>query len=133
MTAVDTNILVRFLVRDDEAQAQLVRARFKSAETNNEILWISQLVVLELIRVLESAYRKSRREIVATLQQLRQMHIFEFESGNAIDRMILDATKFKADLSDILIAHSAHQSGCTEAITFDRKATKLPLFKELKQ
>ena len=35
MTAVDTNILVRFLVRDDEAQAQLVRARFKSAETNN--------------------------------------------------------------------------------------------------
>ena len=132
MTAVDTNILVRFLVRDDQTQANLVRDRFKSAEKNNEILWISQLVVLELIWVLESAYNKSRTEIVATLLDLRQMHIFEFEAGNAIDRMILDAAKFKADLSDILIAHSAKQSGCIEAITFDRKAAKLPIFKELK-
>lgn len=131
MTAVDTNILVRFLVRDDEAQAKLVRNRFKSAETNNEVLWISQLVVLELIWVLESAYNKSRTEIVSILLDLRQMHILEFEAGNAIDRMILDAAKFKADLSDILIAHSANQSGCTEAITFDRKAAKLPIFKEL--
>jgi predicted nucleic-acid-binding protein len=131
MTAVDTNILVRFLVRDHEAKAQRVRDRFKSAEKNNEILWISQLVVLELIWVLESAYKKSRTEIVTTLQQLRQIHIFEFESGNAIDRMILDATKYKADISDILIGHTANQSGCKETITFDLKAAKLPLFKEL--
>lgn len=88
-------------------------------------------MVLELIWVLESAYNKSKTEIVTTLQQLRQMHIFEFELGNAIDRMILDATKYKADISDILIAQSANQSGCKEAMTFDRKAAKLPLFKEL--
>ena len=132
MTAVDTNILVRFLVRDDLEQARKVRDRFRSAEANNEILWVSQLVLIELIWVLESAYSKSRKEIVSALQDLRLIHILEFEAGNAVDRMLVDSAKYNADLSDILIANTAVQSGCKTAITFDRKAAKLPIFVELK-
>ena len=56
MIALDTNVLVRFLVRDDEKQAQIVYARFKQAESAREVLFVSLLVVLETIWVLESAY-----------------------------------------------------------------------------
>ena len=46
MIALDTNVIVRFLVRDDEKQAQVVYARLKQAEQAREILLIPLLVVL---------------------------------------------------------------------------------------
>ena len=44
MTAVDTNIIVRFLVRDDEEQAEAVRQRLKQAETRRERLRVGDHV-----------------------------------------------------------------------------------------
>ncbi|MDZ7760652.1 MAG: hypothetical protein U5L00_10390 [Desulfovermiculus sp.] len=38
MKALDTNVIVRFLVKDDEAQAEIVRKRLKKAEEHNEVL-----------------------------------------------------------------------------------------------
>ena len=49
MNALDTNILVRFLVQDDVQQANKVIQLFTKAEQYNEPLFISLLVVLELI------------------------------------------------------------------------------------
>jgi len=46
MTALDTNILVRLLVKDDEDQSKIVFKRFKKAEKENEILFIPLLVTL---------------------------------------------------------------------------------------
>jgi len=46
MIAVDTNIIVRFLVRDDEKQAEAVRKRLKQAEAQREHFKIPLLVVL---------------------------------------------------------------------------------------
>ena len=40
MKALDTNVLVRFLVKDDEQQAKVVYMRFKEAETNKEVLFV---------------------------------------------------------------------------------------------
>ncbi len=70
MIAVDTNVIVRFLVRDDEKQAQTVRRRLKQAENNRERLLIPLLVVLETIWVLESAYGKTRHEIVSSIRDM---------------------------------------------------------------
>ena len=60
MTAVDTNIIVRFLVRDDEEQAQEVYSRLKRAEADGESLFVSLIVLAETIRAKEN-YRRSRR------------------------------------------------------------------------
>ena len=59
MIALDTNVLVRFLVKDDEQQAELVRVLFMEAEQRKEPLLVPLLVVLELIWVLESVYEIS--------------------------------------------------------------------------
>ena len=133
MIAVDTNILVRFLVRDDDFQAEAVRKRFKQAEERRERLKIPLLVVLELIWVLESAYGKTRYEILDSIRDMRQMKVFEFEAVNVIEGMLDDGLKYKADLSDILIARSAELQGCTSCITFDKQAGKHPFFGLLKK
>lgn len=132
MIAVDTNVIVRFLIRDDEKQAQAARKRLKQAEAQRERLKVPLLVVLETIWVLESAYDKTRGEILDSIRDMRQMPVFEFEADNVIEGLLNDGPEYKADLADILIAHSAHGSGCESGITFDKTAAKLPFFALLK-
>ena len=55
MMALDTNVIVRFLVRDDEAQSNLVYKRLKKAELERERLFVPLVVMLEALWVLESA------------------------------------------------------------------------------
>jgi len=129
--ALDTNVLVRFLVRDDEKQAQLVYARFKQAESAREVLFVPLLVVLETIWVLESAYDKSRDEILDSFDELKNMPILEFEKVQVIHSLLSDGRKNNVDLSDLLLALSAQSCGCTGGITFNKKASKFPFFRLL--
>ena len=55
MRAVDTNVLVRLTVRDDPAQVEKAEAVVAQGA------WVSQLVLAEMIRVLESVYGLGRR------------------------------------------------------------------------
>jgi predicted nucleic-acid-binding protein len=133
LTAADTNVIIRFLVRDDEKQAKLVYRRLKQAEADRTQLFISIAVVLETIWVLESAYGKSRTEILNAISDMRQMPVFSFEKDEVIERLVNDGQRFKkADLSDILIAHTAQSCGCGKGDTFDKGAATLPFFSLLK-
>jgi predicted nucleic-acid-binding protein len=120
MKALDTNVLVRFLVRDDEQQSKAVYRKFKQTEADKEVLFIPALVVLE-----------SRQEILNSLDQLTLMPILEFEAQSAIRRFVASARENKADLSDLLIAHYARVAGCECVITFDKTASNLELFELL--
>lgn len=128
MKGVDTNILVRFLTGDDELQTQKVYKLFKGAELEKKELFVSLLVVLELIWVLESAYKISRNEILESLSDLISMPILKFENFTILQQFINTAKDSKYDLSDLLIAHSAKFQGCQSTLTFDKKASKFLLF-----
>ena len=132
MKALDTNVLVRFLVKDDEQQAKAVYMRFKEAETNKEVLFVPVLVVLETIWVLESVYTITRQEILDCIDDLLLMPILEFETQSMIRSFVTSARETKIDLSDLLIAHSARFSGCECVITFDKRASTFVLFEQLK-
>ena len=132
MKALDTNILVRFLVRDDEKQARAVYSVFKQAEMNGDRLIVPLLVVLEIIWVLESAYAVSREEILDALETLLLMPLLAFEAQPAIRRFITSARDSRADLADLLIAASAVFSGCDSVLTFDRVASSSALFELVK-
>ncbi len=128
MKAIDTNVLVRFLVNDDEQQAKLVYKRFRDAEVNSEVLFIPLLVILETIWVLESAYEATRKEIVDSFSDLMQMPVFEFEALAAVQGMVISAKMSSTDLTDILIGQSARVSGCDSVLTFDKKASRIDMF-----
>ena len=132
MKAVDTNVIVRFLVRDDERQAQIVYRTFKQAEINKEALFVPLLVVMETIWVLESVYEISRREILDSINDLLLMPILEFEASSAIQSFISSAQETKIELSDLLIALSSKLSGCNCVLTFDKRASKFGFFELLK-
>ena len=128
MKGIDTNILVRFLVGDDEFQAKKVYAIFKKAEASKYELFVPLLVILELVWVLESVYKIERKEIIDSISDLLLMPILKFEQQSALQHFIYSAPNNSYDLSDLIIAHSAKEQGCETVMTFDRKASKYNLF-----
>ena len=132
MKALDTNVLVRFLVKDDEQQAKTVYRLFKQAESKAEAFFIPILVVLETVWVLEAVYETTRQEILDSIDELLLMPILEFEAQSAIRSFISSARENKTDLSDLLIAYCAKYSGCDSVVTFDKRAAKFELFELLK-
>lgn len=128
MKGIDTNILVRFLVGDDETQARKVYDLFKKAEAARSELFVPLLVILELIWVLESVYAIPRHEILDALRELLLMPVLNFEHRPALHHFIQAAQESTYDLSDLLIAHAAKAQGCEVVMTFDRKAARFELF-----
>jgi predicted nucleic-acid-binding protein len=127
--ALDTNVLVRFLVRDEEKQARAVYARFKQAEAARETLFVPLLVVLETLWVLESAYERGRDDILDALEELKNMPILAFEKEPVLQQLLTEGRKSQVELPDLLIALAAKSSGCAGVLTFDRKASRYPLFR----
>jgi predicted nucleic-acid-binding protein len=132
MKALDAHVLVRFLVKDDERQAQAVYNLFKRTESSKEILFVPLAVVLETIWVLESVYSVSRSEIIETFKELLSMPLLKFESQPAIQAFTTAAMNASTDLADLLIAQSAHHSGCESVLTLDKRASKSALFELLR-
>jgi len=132
MKSLDTNILIRFLVKDDELQAKAVYKLFKHAESKAETFFITILVVLETIWVLEAVYDASRQEILDSIDELMLMPLLAFQAQSAIRSFISSARENKTDLSDLLIAHYAKDSGAVPVITFDKRAAKIGLFELVK-
>jgi predicted nucleic-acid-binding protein len=129
--AIDTNVLVRFLVNDDRAQAEHVRQLFASAEQQREAFYVPLLVLLETIWVLESAYQIQRADLIETLGELLLMPVLQFEQREAVQAMLAVAGDTNLDLPDALIAQSALHMGCDSVLTFDQKAARSPGFELL--
>jgi predicted nucleic-acid-binding protein len=126
--ALDTNIIVRFLVRDDETQVRKVDQLFASVEQNKEILFVPLLVVLELIWVLQSAYGVTKKDIILAISSLLQMPVLDFERQSVLREFIGTSEEFRGDLSDLLIALSSQASACEQVLTFDKKAARYKHF-----
>jgi len=91
MKALDTNVLVRFLVRDDEKQATLVHGLFKQAEREKQKLFVPILVMLEMIWVLESVYSIPRDKILDALQSLLLMPVLSFDGQMELQKFCVNA------------------------------------------
>ncbi len=78
MKALDTNVLVRFLVRDDKVQAKAVYRIFKQAEADKNQFWVSLVVILEMLWVLESVYEIQKSEILDAIDEL----LIRFQSAS---------------------------------------------------
>src|SRR3990172_5954973 len=104
MIGLDTNILVRYLVQDDPKQSQKVNKLMTEIERSGEKLWVCQITLCESIWVLESCYKKSKKEIAELLQYLVEIEQVELESEEAVSEALQDYQKHQnIDFSDCLI------------------------------
>lgn len=131
MRALDTNIIIRFLVKDHVAQARRARSLLEQAEATGDRFLIATSVMLETIWVLSAVYDFSRGETLDALDLIAQMPIFEFEDYEITRELIHLGRASKVDLSDLLIGLAGQASGAKTTITFEKGLESTGLFERL--
>lgn len=120
MIGIDTNILVRYIVGDDPDQSAVAAEMVERLIDRGEPIFISQIVLCELVWVLSFAYRFSRVEIVGALQQLRRGAQMTIEGVDEVRRATEAYAVQRGDFADYLIAERSMINGCSLIATFDR-------------
>jgi predicted nucleic-acid-binding protein len=123
MIGIDTNILVRFFVRDNERQTA-VATRYLAERSETDPAFVSAVVVCELVWVLEKSYGYSDAAIHNALASLFESSNIVVERTDLVDRAIAEAREAKADISDCIIAAIAADAGVEKTVTFDKPAAK---------
>ena len=124
MIALDTNVLVRYMVRDDVQQAEAARALLDSL-TAERPGYVCREVTVELVWVLERAYGFARDRIATILEELVATEGLVIEEADDVARAALRYRAAGAGFSDLMILAAAERSGAHPLYTFDQKAAQL--------
>jgi len=120
MKGLDTNILVRFLVKDDRKQAEKASLYIRKAAAGGESCFINSIVLCELVWVLESAYQYDRRDIADVLERILATKQFEIERKDITRQAVHDYREGRGDLADYMIGRINQAQGCDVTASFDR-------------
>jgi predicted nucleic-acid-binding protein len=131
MIGVDTNVLVRYFVADDEAQLQRAAAFLETAISEQEPGFVSVVVLAELAWVLERSYRLSREAIAEAMETVLRAEGLVVDREAAVDAALDQFRTQRVSFADALIGALATAAGCAHVVTFDRKAGRLPAFRVL--
>ncbi len=118
---VDTNVLVRAVVRDDERQARIAAKLLKEAE----LIAVSLPCLCEFVWVLRRVYNFGQQDISAALEALLNA------SNVTVNRLAADAglaiLNEGGDFADGLIVYEGNWLGGETFVSFDKKAVSLIL------
>lgn len=123
MIALDTNVVVRFLVQDDKKQAKIATRLFDKL-TEQEPGYICREVVIEVVWVLERAYGFTRKQIIPAIEGLISSKELIVEDAERVALALARYQEGGAGFSDHMILLSSLDAGCTELATFDKALGK---------
>lgn len=137
MIGADTNVLVRAITGDDPEQSPVASALIANAAENGESIYVSTIVLCELVWTLNRTYRLSRSQIVIVLDRVvefaRSPGVYVLEH-DALVRQAVEAYRTgRADFSDYLVGLLGQAAGASTTYTFDRVAAATPNFKLLRR
>jgi len=126
MLAVDTNVLVRLLARDDARQAVAADAAIASGA------WVSHLVLAEALWVLEAVYERTPRQLIAALDILLSHESLVLQDADVVAAALAQfRAKPALGFSDCLVLEIARKAGHQPLATFDKSLGRLPGAKRL--
>ncbi|MDF2465895.1 MAG: PilT protein domain protein [Ramlibacter sp.] len=125
MPALDTNALVRYLVRDDNAQLAAARRLIEECVSQGQTLFVPVTVTLELEWVLRSSFAYGKDEVMHVLASLFSTAELTLESERALEVALQLYRDGSADFADCLHVALAAQAGELPLWTFDKRAAKV--------
>jgi len=120
MRAVDKNVLVRLVTRDDVKQVALAEAFVAPGA------WVPHLVLAEATWVLTSVYDRRPEEIANAVEMLLNHQHLTLQDSEAVAAAVASFRKRPAlGFSDCLVLEVARKAGHLPLGTFDRNFSKL--------
>jgi predicted nucleic-acid-binding protein len=122
MIAVDTNVLVRILVNDKEAERHCRLARELIAKQDG--IWVCREVLIETLWVLQSKYQFKKEQVLLALDTLRCHPDIMLENAEHLDMNLELFTESNVGFADCAILNNANNRQLI-LYTFDRKLSRL--------
>ena len=122
MIAVDTNVLLRYIVQDDLDQFALAERFLEQELSPQEPGFVSLVVVCEIAWALERTYDLPREAIANAIMGLTKTPQLELESEDLV-RVAAAQTRFT--IADTLIHLVGQARNCVGTVTFDRKFARM--------
>jgi predicted nucleic-acid-binding protein len=120
MRAVDTNVIVRIVVRDDPEQVRAAE-RFAAGGA-----WVSHVVLAEATWVLDVVYQRTARQIAAAIDMLLNHKDFTLQDSDVVAAALEEFKERPAlGFSDCLVLEIARKAAHVPLGTFDRNLAKL--------
>lgn len=129
MIGLDTNVLVRYLTQDDAPQARRANAVVAEATSSGQRLYLTAVVLCELVWVLRGAYELDRSLVAGTLERILATAQFEIEQKDIMYDALADYQKGAGDFADYVIGHRGREAGCEHTATFDKRLKASTLFR----
>ena len=125
MPALDTNVLVRYLVQDDDSQLASARRLIAQCIAEGQTLFVPVTVALELEWVLRTSYSHAKDRVIEVLSRLFSAVELSFESEAALEVALQLYRTGSADFADCLHIALAAQAGELPLWTFDKRAARI--------
>lgn len=120
MRAVDTNVLVRLITRDDPAQVRSAESFVAPGA------WVSQLVLTETAWVLDAVYERSAEQVALALDMLLSHEKLSLQDADVVSAALTQFRNRPAlGFSDCLALEIARKAGHLSLGTFDRDLARL--------
>jgi predicted nucleic-acid-binding protein len=119
--ALDTNVLLRYVIDDDPDQSARAARLIDSELTSLAPGFVSLVVLCETIWAMTQTYRLPRANVARTLIGLLTMAHLEIEAREIVQQ----AASLSGDIADAIIHLTGRQTGCTHTLTLDKKFARL--------
>src|SRR6202162_2564824 len=122
MIGLDTNIVVRYLVRDDSIQTGKAVELFERRLTEGNPGFISVVTIVETTWVIKQAYDFADAEVAAAIERLLRADTLFVENEREVFAAMTALKDGRGSFADALIGEICARAGCLCTLTFDRKA-----------
>lgn len=125
MIGIDTNVIIRYLVQDDKAQARRASHLMERELTPQSPGFINLTTLCEIVWVLCRSYKVDKTSQIQILDGLLTTKQLVVEDVAVAWKALRAYEVGNADFSDAIIAQVNAKYGCEKTVTFDKKAGKL--------
>ena len=125
MIGLDSNVVIRYLVQDDEAQAGKANRFIEKELTLESPGFINHITLCEIAWVLKRCYGVTKPELVNILEGLLTTKQLLIENIEVAWKALRAFEAGNGDFSDALTAYSNRLQGCDCSATFDKRAARL--------
>jgi predicted nucleic-acid-binding protein len=124
MIGLDTNILLRYIVKDDLEQWGKATRFIGTRCTSDNPGFVDRIALCEMVWVLTRGYRYGRAEVARVIEHLLASEELLLEDGELIRSALTAYERSNMELSDALMGRVNLARGCEGTATFDRKAAR---------
>ena len=129
MIGLDTNVLIRYIVRDDIRQTKGATRLIEAECTAENPGLIHSIVLCELVWVLTRGYGYDRMTVAYVIRRILSVQELRVTGAEKVWRALRHFEQGKADFADYLVGVSNQEEKASTTYTFDQRAAESDFFR----